>query len=130
MKKIIVYLLFCIFVSSCNLIKNDVIENNSIISNKGVFEGVVADWDINLDEIYGFIEFTLDEETALEIADVVLKKIFGDEVINKTSFIVVEAKGKDYYIICRLPDSNVPGEDYNVAINKTDGKILKVWMGE
>jgi len=59
-----------------------------------------------------------------------LHDVFGEELISNTSFIVREVYRDGFFVVTRLPDNNIPGADYNVAINKKDGKILKIWMGE
>jgi len=97
---------------------------------EGVFKGIVSGWNTDLDDItLTYSDFVIDDKVALEIGDAVLKSILGDK-FNNTSFIVCEIADKNFYIITRIPDTNVPGVDYNIAISKEDGRILKIWMGE
>ena len=140
MKKIIIYLLLCCFLSSCDITTDstsgkidDTEENNGggnqIMNNEGVFESVVS-YNIDFNDTIGaYTEFVLDQKTALEIGDIILKKIYGEEAISNTQFIVREVMGEGYFVITRMPVPIIPGFDYNIAINR-DGKILKIWMGE
>ncbi len=99
----------------------------------GEFKGVISAQDINLDEKEGISgqEIVIDEKLALEIGNAVIKSVFDEHVIKETEYRVFELRGKDSFVVSRLPrDKLMLGGDYNVAISKIDGRILKVWMGE
>ena len=96
-------------------------------SPPGIFKGV-ENWHIELDYIEG-VDYSITAEVALKIGDAVLEHVFGNKILD-TVFSVSEISGKNYYVVSRLPNNLIPGEDYNVAIDKTDGSILKVWVGE
>jgi hypothetical protein len=76
-------------------------------------------------------DFFVDEKLALEIGTAVLYDVFGEELISNTYFIVREVYGDVFFVVTRLPDNNIPGADYNVAIKKRrenienlDGRII------
>jgi hypothetical protein len=101
------------------------------LMNQGVFEKIVSDPNIDFNDTTGsFTDFFVDEKLVLEIGTAVLQKVYGEVLISNTSFIVREIYGDGFFVVIRIPNNNVPGPDYNVAINKKDGKILKIWMGE
>ena len=120
MKKILI----CMFICCCLLVSCN---SSNPEKDEGEFRGVVP-----ASQVGGGIpvKYAIDEEMALEIGNAILKKIFGEEVIKNTRFIVCEVDGKDYFVVSRLPKNYEMGGDFGVAINKEDGKILKVWMGE
>lgn len=124
-KTIFILLLFILTISLVGCAKQ---ENNKDV---GVFEGVVS-WDINLDTYLGYpIHDAIDEKLALDIGNVVIRSIYGEEILKKTDFLVCEPEGHDFYIVSRMPkDKKMLGDDYNVAISRIDGRILKVWAGE
>ena len=130
MKKVAAVLFLCFVLSSCKSSidnRKDDSEVEAMVSG-GIFEeGVVG----SLEDFGGVnVEFSLDKETALEIGDIVLRKAFGDERLRNSTFVVSDLIAENLFIVTRLPMNYVPGEDYNVALDKSDGRILKVWMGE
>ena len=96
-------------------------------TDTGRFLGVVSDW-VNWDDAGDFVGFTIDEELALDIGNAVLRRVYGENVIEDTRFLVGKIAGKDCFIITRLPKNHPAlGGEYNVAIN-ANGEILKIWM--
>jgi len=142
MKKIIVCMLFCCLLSSCSVVNGSISEESEdmsmnceneekVVDDEGVFEGVISYWSVDFNDTTGaYLDFVLDEVTAFKIGDAILKKVFGEEKIKNTTFTVCEIKGEGYFVVTRLPVPRIPGGEYNVAINKEDGKILKIWTGE
>ena len=42
-----------------------------------------------------------------------------------------ELEDKDVFVVSRIPKGGETlGSDYNVAISKKDGAIIKIWAGE
>ena len=124
MKKIVIGLLVCAFIvpalGGCK--KN--------MKDEGKFKGVLSGWEVNLKDPMGtYKDFVLDEQTAYEIGNAILKRVYGEEKLKNTRFIVYEVEGKDYFVVCRGPKAG-PGGGYNVALNKEDGKILRIWACE
>ena len=77
-KAIFILLLFILTISLVGCAKQ---ENNKDV---GVFEGVVS-WDINLDTYLGYpIHDAIDEKLALDIGNVVIRSIYGEEILKKT----------------------------------------------
>jgi len=132
MKKVVLILPCCLLIM-CTAPKDnstDVNEKEKLI-NKGCFEKAVSALNIDFNDTTGsFTNFSIDEKLALEIGTAVLKKIYGEVLISNTSYIVREISEGGFFVVIRMPNNNIPGADYNVAINKKDGKILKIWMGE
>jgi len=150
MKRVIIFLLllFCSFAFACSVhnetnrieqshvstpvkVDNEVgYEYDESMSSNGAFMGVLTNtWgtDFN-DETGAFIGVSIDDKLALEIADAVLKSVYGAEKLKGSEFIVAEIGGSGYFVVTR--HFNIPGGDYNVAISKDDGRILKIWEGE
>ena len=75
-------------------------------------------------------DFTVSEDLAAEIGEAVLKDVFGDNIVINRQLLVEEYwKNKNYWCVS-LSFPKVPGGAYCVAIDKNNGKILKVWMDE
>ncbi|MCD7855906.1 MAG: hypothetical protein LUG66_09890 [Clostridiales bacterium] len=95
----------------------------------GRFEGVVSDYDIDyyLNEYSFGIDCSIDENTALEIGNAVIKSVIGEEEFEKTHFAVREIKDRDIFVFSRYKaDTEVLSGDICAAIGK-DGSVLKVW---
>lgn len=52
----------------------------------------------------------------------------GEKVFKSTTYKLY-TNNKRYYILLRVPKKPMAGGDYGVAIDKKDGKILKMWAG-
>ena len=111
---------------------NPAVEENAVMSRSetGKFEENV-NWNLDMEDMTGAcVDFSVTKELALKISDCVLEHIYGDKAISNTVFKVCEIAGNNYYVVTRYPEELRPGYDYNVALDKTDGRILKIWMGE
>lgn len=136
MNNIVIVLLSC----SLLLFSNGCVNTNATqgvdkvsVQDVGKFVGVVPDSEFNLDDKSGIPSkgLIIDEKLALEIGNAVIKSVYNENVIEQTEFIVCELKDKDIFVVSRIPKGGETlGGDYNVAISKIDGKILKVWAGE
>ena len=75
--------------------------------------------------------FEVDEELAMSIGKMVLTKRYSDWKKDNTYFIVCELAGQDIFIVTMLhgPPDAFAG-DYNVAIDKKDGRVLGFFQGE
>ena len=62
-----------------------------------------------------------DEETALRVAEAVLKSVHGDSFVVKVTLVVEQKNGK-WYVSAKNWLDKAPG----VVIRKHDGKILKI----
>lgn len=103
------------------------------VPDKGKF-AVWADYEFEVESTGGnFLsmeKYGITQETALEIANAVLKDIYQEhwrEVYEKTEYYVKYVKKQDMYIVSRAPVGYV-GDGSYVAINKKDGKILRIWF--
>ena len=89
-------------------------------------------WDID-DDTYGILseKILINEQTALEIGNAIMKSIFDPDIIQKTYFTVYEVEGEDFLVVSRTPRKK-GGEikSYNVAISKFGGAILRIWIEE
>ena len=136
LKKIAFAIVACCLLSSCNGKGNEPTHEteSELVISEGVFREIVSVWEVGImrwDDIrVNDIAFEMDEETALEIGDIILTKILGEEWINNSTFIVSYAVFEEVFIVTRMPSELVPGGDFSVAINKEDGRILKIWGGE
>lgn len=123
-------LLLAVLVGGCT--------SNGNINDKGEFLGVKEKGDVgyieDLENVFGMSpeEVNIDEKLALDIGNAIIKSVcsrWDGDVLKNTQFIVYELKDQDAFVICRwYPDRM--GGDYNVAISKKDGAILKMWEGE
>ena len=109
-----------VFVSGCS-------NTDDMPADDGKFLGVVSNWNIDLDDKEYAAEVVIDEKLALEIGDAVLKSVYGQDALAETKFQVCELKDKDVFVVTRMPTEYEMGDDYNVAISKKDGTILRVW---
>jgi len=151
MNRMIILLMLSFIIASCSIndnkskinenegegmsIPDTTINNDDGITtsatDQGRFEGVVLDYSIDLEDAAGsYSSFVVDEKLALDIGNAVLVHIFGDTILSDTYFVVREIADRGFIVVTRIPNSDVPGEDYSVAINKEDGRILRIWMGE
>jgi hypothetical protein len=73
--------------------------------------------------------FVVTEALALEIGKAVLKHISGEFFYEET-LTVKEVKKQKLFVVSFTQEGFVLGGDLNVAINKKNGKILKIWGGE
>ena len=112
-----------VFVSGCS-------NADDMPADDGKFLGVVSYWDIDFDNEAGVADIIIDEKLALEIGNAVLQSVFGQNLITDTEFLVGEVKDKDIFIVTRVLKGVEMGGDYNVAISKKDGAILRIWQGE
>ena len=75
-------------------------------------------------------EYEITQETALDIGNAVLKDIYQEqwrEFFEETEYMVISIEKQDMYIVSRAPVGYV-GDGSYVAINKKDGKILRIWF--
>jgi hypothetical protein len=90
---------------------------------------VFAIYKINLRDSVGvYKDFVVTEALALEIGKAVLKHICGEEIFYENTLTVKEVK--KFFVVSFTQEGYALGGDFNVAINKKDGKILKIWAGE
>ena len=105
-------------------------DSETTLGGQGRGIGVITGWRIDLDDPIGtFTDFYVTEKLALEIGDAVLRGYISEEELAKMTLTVRDIPGRDFYVVSRFY-KGVAGGDYNVAINKEDGKILRIWMGE
>ena len=133
MKKIIFLIVAnCLIFLMCGFYgckhSNKIVETEGI-KDEGEFEGLV-DWDIDLENKVGAMNIIIDESLALEIGNAVLKSVYGNDMMENTRFHVCELQGRNIYVVSRIPKEEILGGDKNVAIDKMNGQILKIWAGE
>jgi len=85
-------------------------------------------------------DFFVSEDLALKIGEAVLRDVLGDEAFTDNYILSISDfpafEGKKYFVVVlaytyTLPNGGqgiIPGDAYGVAINKKDGKILKIWI--
>jgi len=82
------------------------------------------------DGIGVYKDFVVTEALALEIGRAVLKDTYGEEVFSEITLTVKEVEKQKLYVVSFTQEGYALGGDFSVAINKKDGKILKIWAGE
>ena len=82
------------------------------------------------DDIGMYKNFVITEALALEIGRAVLKDTFGEKVFSENTLTVKEVEKQKLFVVSFTQEGYALGGDFNVAINKKDGKILKIWAGE
>lgn len=71
----------------------------------------------------------IDMEVAEEIANLIFKQMKPD-IMSSTDSYVYAVKDTDIVVVSRMPNNGAVGGDYNIAIDCSTGKILKMWCGE
>ena len=135
---IIILSLLCISmvsISGCANTNADVVkgETGMTVNSTGEFKGVVSNWNFDLEKQIGVPAkgLIVDEKLALEIGNAVIKSVYNENVLLQTEFVVYELEDKDVFVVSRIPKGGETlGSDYNVAISKKDGAIIKIWAGE
>lgn len=135
---IIILLLLCIsmvLTSGCANTNADVVKGavDTTANTIGEFKGVVSNCDFDLESQTGIPAkgLIIDEKLALEIGNAVIKSVYNEDVLLQTEFVVCELEDKDAWVVSRIPKGGETlGGDYNVAISKKDGAIIKIWAGE
>ncbi|WP_313563861.1 hypothetical protein [Ruminiclostridium cellobioparum] len=108
-------------------------EKGENMEDSGKLLGIISNNNIDLNSDVGTYKkgINIDQEIALEIGNLIIKHVYGENVIKKTDYLVFELEGQDVIVISRVPKGgNTVGGDYNVAISKKDASILRIWMGE
>ncbi|MES2589827.1 MAG: NTF2 fold immunity protein [Bacteroidota bacterium] len=73
--------------------------------------------------------FISSDTVAIEIAIIVLRNIYGNDIYNKQPYKAVLIQDSIWRIIGTLPKKVVGGVPF-IEIRKSDGMILKVWHGK
>ena len=131
MRRLLVALVIILSVISCTACRNNEKENDIIIKyESGVFHD--KNWSEDIGTYRGKTVIP-DEETALKIA----KAIFdGMEKSKEAQKFVPQSVFYDnqdeIWIVSFWEKSNqiTLGGDCNIALKKTDGKVLRIWFGE
>lgn len=131
MKKVMLVLIVfcCAMCASCGGQTSQQEEQMNQQTEDDIFQGELT-WDLDLNDISPgtTTDFEVDQYLALKIGNAVLEKEF--EVFYPETELVEVYDGGFFYYVVRMKGDGVPGMDINVAINKEDGKILKIWAGE
>jgi hypothetical protein len=113
---------------SCEKPTENTVNDDMPYFGVGNFNGVAYGENIDLDDPTGRVtEFTISSDLAMIIGDAILYNHFGKDATAKMTLHGEEIAEKGYYVISRLSDG---GGGYSVAINKEDGKILRIWTEE
>ena len=74
---------------------------------------------------------TMDEDLAFEIGKAVLEKHYYEEKPDTSHYVVYDVPNENMFVV-RVEPNNIKtmGGEYGVAIDRKDGKILKIWLGE
>ena len=89
-----------------------------------------SDNKINLrDRVGTYKNFVVNETLALEIGRAVLKDTYG-EVFFEDTLMVRDVEKQKLFVVSFVKEGYVLGGCFSVAINKKDGKILRIWAGE
>jgi len=93
----------------------------------GRFDGQ-RDWDLGVHDPQWPVDFTITTELAREIGGAILKHVVSEEPYAK--YEVYEDSGNNAFVVTRI--SNSPGERLNssVMLDKLDGEILRVYIGD
>ncbi len=78
-------------------------------------------WDIN----QGYVP---DSTTAVQIAQIIFVRVYGEQVLKKRSFIVILKKG--IWTVNGSLDKGVDGGVPHIEIQKSDGKIICLTHGK
>ena len=118
-----------IFAVSFHYYKKDVYEKY-VFEDSGEFRVADASWvhvpEKDAPETW---EVVVDEKLALQIANEVFKRDMGENFLKQTRYRVYEVPESQIYIVIRNIGEGAGG-DYCVAIRKTDGAIVRAWIGE
>lgn len=75
-------------------------------------------------------EVVIDEKLAAQIANAVFKHSKVEQFLSNTQCKVYDNPESKIYIVIRNIGNGAAGGDYCVAIRKTDGAIVRAWIGE
>lgn len=81
-----------------------------------------VEWDIN----QGYVP---DSATAVQMAQIIFVRIYGEEVLKKKPFIAT-LKGGSIWVVNGSIEEGMDGGVPHIEIQKSDGKILKVIHGK
>lgn len=74
-------------------------------------------------------DIEVDEEMAVDIANIIFEKYFGEKYLDITDLIVTD-EGCSYSVYRRYKDNSILGGDCEIKISKADGRIISVIPGE
>ena len=126
-----IIIILLIIVSGCDQKKENEIINNKY-ENIAFYEEEIpkSEWEdklgMNLDDKVPT------REAAIEIAEIIFKHLnHPKEKKQFEIYAVYFDESKNIWIVCYShKDSEIVGDGYNIAINKTTGTIEKVWAEE
>lgn len=129
MKKTVLTLILTLFIAGCSNIS---ISHSKNEENKTKAR-IRSNFSLNLEKrtlsSTSIKDFEINDELAVEIGNSILKSIYGDKAMcNTTSHIEYIEDDGVFWFVRGNPDQL--GGDYNVAINKYNGKIELIWIGE
>lgn len=112
------------FLSSC---KNDFGEQTDMIYNEGIYFN--KNWD---EEIGSYKKDVIpDKETAIAVAIQIFNGMEKSE--NATNFVpksVFFDESDEIWIVSFASNNDEEGMDCCIAIQKKDGKVIRIWYGE
>ena len=121
---------------SCSNTNNKNESNGDIITKNGVrYKKYSHTSEVDLENKLGTIlDFEISEDLAAEIGDCILKSAYSKVDFSDTELVLFKNRNRDIFTVSRWPayddQTYGGGGEYNVAISKADGKILKIWMDE
>lgn len=129
MKKVFILIITIMIITSFSACKYNGKENKMVTYETGIYH------DKSWNETVGTYSNPVvpDKETALKIAETVFN---GMTKNNETQEYVAQSifydEQDEIWIISFWKDSdqNILGGECNIAIQKKDGKILRIWFGE
>lgn len=77
------------------------------------------------------IPFEMDADLAFEIGKAVLESHFSEEQLEDTHYELNNITAGDVYIVYKSPNGeDILGGGFGVAIDKKDGRILRIWISQ
>lgn len=99
----------------------------------GVNEGKL-NFDLQLDQKKAnhpeMKDYEITDEMAIEIGNAAIKAKYGEETLRNTHYSLSYLEDQGIYWFARWSSDPILGGDYEVAINKKNGAIELIWMGE
>lgn len=129
MKKFICLIVSILFISVLFSSCDNKVENKDVVYKSGIYDN--KNWDESIGTYV--MDVIPDEETALKTAEAIFNGMEKSETAQEyvpQSVYYDEQDGIWIISFWQESDEATLGNDCNIAMQKKDGKVLRIWFGE